>query len=216
MRFAILASLLLLIPCSLLHSQDRQGSLKADLGIGIGVYTGTVTETDANGNTIEEKDTATASLVPIRLEYGLTDWLGAGIVVQPSDFIANPDLPDHIKVDTRGLQVGLYANYYFVNKATFESHLHLGFGAGRIDQDRENLQSDNEAQTHFTGTDLQLGAGLRWYLIGPVGIFVDPRYHVLSYELENFKVNGKEQDIDGSLDFDMSGLELKLGIGARF
>jgi hypothetical protein len=126
-----------------IKAQDKafqKGTINVDLGIGVALYgtkthheydatywTGTAFATERKKE--DTTDGAGSRIIPISVEYGVTNWLGIGVRLGHSKYLSTADSSNNfIKPSVRGLDADLLINFHLVKGKRFDMPLSIMIG----------------------------------------------------------------------------------------
>ncbi len=199
----LLASTLFIFYSSIANSQSfGQGSLTGAIGIGIGIY-----GTNTNNTSGENSGTA-AWLLPIEVEYGLTDKFGLGLIYQYGGYLTDQDSSE------AGTTHNIGAHGYFHFMVKEKSTLYAKAGIGYTNFTYENNQGGGNFKVGGGGVWVNLGLGWRKMFGERVGIFFSADYSIMP--INKFKDDNGDvlQTNFPPEDFRITihGLDLKTGL----
>jgi hypothetical protein len=217
-------------------AQDKafhKGTIAVDLGIGFSIYgTKSHEEYDAkvwNGTAIVteriKKDTtdgAAATVIPLSVEYGVTDWFGVGARFAHSKYIANADSTNNfIKPSVRGLDADLLLNFHLVKGKHFDMPIQLVVGYSNLRYKANNPNTSASGQPD-NGNAMLKGGGLNYgielvpriFFGSHIGMFFNVGYMGYSYKNMIFSNNSDSNlnDTDNHK-YGIKGNGFNIGIG---
>jgi hypothetical protein len=218
------------------NAQDKafhKGTINVDLGIGFAVYgTKTHQEYDTkqwNGTSIvdvrikkDTNDAAASTIIPICVEYGLTDWFGIGARFGHSKYVANADSTNNnIKPSVRGLDADLLLNFHLVKGKHFDMPISLmvGYSNFRYKANNPNTapigSSDNgDAMAKDNGLNFGIALVPRIYFGEHFGMFFNLGYMAYRYPSIIFSNNSDSNLNDNNNElFKLKGNGGTIGIG---
>ena len=241
MKKVILISVVLSCIVIVSKAQDKafhKGVISADLGVGIAIY-GTKSHTEydstiygASGNTVtrvikDKKDAAASSIIPIGIEYGVTDWLGIGARFGYSKYIASTSYDTvngtavGFKPKVTAIDFGLSVNFHLVKSKRFDMPIGLLIGYSHFNY-RQNNPDTNPVGSpdngNTIGKDGGLGYGImltpRIYFGDHIGMFINVGYMGYSYSNLSFSNNSDSNLNDNNnWKFSLKGNGFNMGIG---
>jgi hypothetical protein len=211
----------------------HKGSIVVDLGIGVAVYgTRQHNEYDSkvwNGTSIStvriKKDTtngAASMIIPLSVEYGITNWLGVGARFGYSKYIANADSTNnHIKPTVRGLDADLLLNFHLIKSKHFDMPVSIIVGYSNFNYKANNPNTSTDP-TYNNGNAIAKDNGLnfgialvpRIYFGDHIGMFFNLGYtgysypHILFSNNSNSNLNSNNNEL-----FKIKGNGGNIGIG---
>lgn len=193
---------------------NQVGDINIDLGFGFGIYNGSMTA-KYQGITSTENSLIGASLYTgLNVEYAFLKSVSAGINYKRGFYVLDEAFDGKNSINT----VGLSGRFYFLNRDQFAMFTNLGLNLSFLHQtDDFELASPSTVSYKWSGSDLGLGIGFKWFWTDNVGMH-------LAYEFNSYKFNLKSIEVDGSSDpffqgFDFSqkasGSEFKIGVSLK-
>ncbi len=181
----------------------QQGGIYGSIGTGIGIYGGSSNVPDISGTA--------AVLVPIELEYGLSDQFGLGLTYQYGSYVSN----DSISESARTHNIGVMGYYHFSIKE--KSNLFLKAGIGYSNFKYQRTDSGEEVFVIGSGPWIDLGFGWRHMIQGgPIGYFLYVDYSIMP--LGNFEIDNEiSWEYQGEkVRITYQGVDIKVGLVFRF
>lgn len=217
MKNVLLSMLFLLFALTSSAQVGEKGKIYVDLNGGLGIYkTHTISTVmvGSNGITSEVKDTAGATYFAIGAEYGIANWVSAGLNLKSGSYLYENNEQKQYKSNNVNT-IEASSHFYFLNKDkfTFFGSLALGytfFG---------NYYDDNffSSEEKYNGFHSGVGLGLKWLLIKErVGLFFNYEYNTFNFDLKERTINGNQQDLS-NLEYNLNvrGSELRLGLSVK-
>lgn len=188
-----------------------KGDILVDFGVGLGVY-GTTLKTEVNGISGEETDGAASVIVPVKLQYGVSNKFSLGLLFQSATYII--DSADVNNEDADGIAFRFIASYYLVNKDKFKLFLEMGLGAATFNQNTEKANGD-ESEAEWGGGNFAVGLGLKHYFSKHIGFFTMAQFNNYAFDLDNLRLNNSTFDIN-NWEANFSGAEISVGLAIKF
>jgi len=204
----------------------QKGNINIDLGIGFGAYgTKSTFTTTSNGVSISDSETdgAASTLVPVQIEYGVTDRIGVGFLFQYNNYFINDS--DKVSLDKVScVDFGLNFNFHLLNSDRNDLFVTAGLGMSSISVDYTSLASLFVESYGGTGVYYGLGITDRFFILDNVGLLFNISYRGYSYSaLEaEFTPDAKTIIANSSstftqeLDWSFSGVNIGTGIALKF
>jgi hypothetical protein len=218
---------LILVVCALLvnkmHAQDKafqKGTFSISVGAGLSGYsTKTHYEHDVlywNGvgmSTIrvteDTTDGAVATVIPLTLEYGVSNWLSVGARFSYNKFFTGSDSANsNIKPTVKSLDGDLVIGLHFIKTKHFDMPLNISAGYSSF------TYASNDAQNNMAkdgGINFGVAVNPRIYFGKHVGMFFNLGYTSVAYNSMTFS-NDQDSNLN---DTDNREYTLK-GAGANF
>lgn len=207
----------------------KKGDITVDLSAGFDLY-GTKLHTEYNQQvydlsgshtvryTHDTTDGAGGSHFPLKVEYGVTNWLGVGARFNFSNFIEETDSITHIKPTTRGIDAGLVLNFHFIKSHRFDMPLSLTFGYSHF-----SIHGNDTAQTMAKANGLGYGISLmpRIYFGEHIGMFFNVgymgyNYKNIIYSNKDYSNLNKQSFQDAKFSLKANGLNMGIGLILKF
>ncbi len=221
-----------------INAQDKsfqKGTIAVDLGIGFAVY-GTKSHEEYNSqvwngtsfSTVRiKKDTtdgAASTIIPVSVEYGVTNWLGVGARFGYSKYIANADSTNNnIKPTVRGLDVDLVLNFHLVKTKRFDMPINLIVGYSKFNYKANNpntspvgFPDNGNSMAKDNGLNYGISLVPRIYFGDHIGMFFNIGYMGYYYPSITFSDNSDSNLNDNNNQdqkFKLKGNGFNLGIG---
>lgn len=217
MKSILLALVCLLSSLAIMAQVGEKGKIYVDLNGGLGIYKTHTTSTimiGGTGITSEVEDTAAATYFAIGAEYGVTDWVSAGLNLKTGRYLYEDNPQKQYKSNSVNT-LEATSHFYFLNKDkfTFFGSLALGYTFFKNNYD-DNIFSSEE---YYNGFHSGLGLGFKWLFIAErVGLFFNYEYNTFNFDLKERKYNGNQQDLS-NLEYNLKvrGSELRLGLSVK-
>ncbi len=195
----------------------EKGKIYVDLNGGLGIYRTLATSTITSGGSSissEVKDTAAATYVAIGAEYGIVDWLSAGLNLRSGSYLYEDNDQKQYK-SNKVNTLEATSHLYFLNrdKFTFFGSIALGYTFFKNSYDNNIYSSDEK----YNGLHTGLGLGFKWLFIKErVGLFFNYEYNTFNFDLKERMINGNQQDLS-NLEYNLNvrGSELRLGLSVK-
>lgn len=179
-------------------SQMEKGKISGDIQFGLGIYNTNVWHRQAD---VDTSDRAGAGLIQLKTDYAIHKRIGIGLIMERYGFI----------IDSTGKKEGDKAfsyNFGIQGKVyalrTNKIDLYAGVTIGYAVIDIYDGKSKYLYQS--TGFNGGIDAGLRWFIIGPVGLVVQGQYAMYNFNADD----------GAALRLRASGTNMHIGICARF
>ena len=216
MKKVIFLILILLCANSLSFAQKfrkqsfKKGTITVDAGVGFGVYSSATNDDNDSAHAVAPV------LIPISIEYGISDKVGVGLMLERNGFlVAGGGTASSVNISAKGA-------FYFANEeaSTFYSDLVVGYSA-IIGREKTKLIIPVKQKWSGTGITYQLSFGFKTYFSKKAGWFINFGYAGYLYsELINQSIdrnpnNPQLQTTDGTANFlliNMNGVNLRTGI----
>lgn len=182
----------------------QKGNINVDIGIGFGIYgtsqTFTNTLTFGGVTTLDKSDTtdATASrVIPINLEYGLTDKIGIGLDFTYGSYFINDS--DKVSLESvKAYDFGPRLNYHLLNSNRNDLMIGVGIGFSTISWDFNSVDITNPLEP-----ELASGAGFYWtlgltdriFFSDHIGILFNLSYKGYTYSKIEYELTPEAQQI---------------------
>jgi opacity protein-like surface antigen len=184
------------------HSQSfEKGNIIGTAGVGIGIYSGSSNAPDVGG--------AVPVVIPIEVEYGITDRFGAALTYQYGSYLSD----DSITNSARTHNIGANGYFHFAVKEKSNLYAKVGLGYsnfGYKQEDSNGITNGVKAQ----GIWYNFGLGWRKMFGNRVGFFLNADWTITP--LWNFKGDDGNVWQTGNppenVKITFSGLEVKAGI----
>lgn len=223
-QFSILAlSLFFVISAVAQDKAFQKGNFLIRVGGGFAAYkTKTHNEYDAYGWTGSgfgkirvKKDTtdgAASLMIPVTLEYGITNWFGAGLRGAYSKYYANADSTNNNTKPTVGsFDIGVMMNFHLIKTVHFDMPLTLLVGYSAF-----TYKANDPANSMAKDGGYNIGVGLnpRIYFGDHVGMFFDLNYVSYHYPSMQFS-NSSNSDLNATNNqvYKLSGNGANVGLG---
>lgn len=201
------------------NAQDKafkKGDITVDLGAGLDLY-GTKIHQQSFGYVHDTTDGAGGSHFPLKMEYGITNWLGIGARFNFSKFIQDKDSISHIRPTTRGIDAGLVLNFHLVKSRRFDMPISVTFGYSHL-----SIHSNDPLNTLARSGGLGYGIGLtpRIYFGDHIGMYFNVGY--MGYNYPNFKYSNDTYDNlnkmwgDAKVSLKANGVNIGIGLIGKF
>ncbi|REJ81312.1 MAG: hypothetical protein DWQ44_09670 [Bacteroidetes bacterium] len=193
--------LVLLFPAIANSQSFEKGNIIISAGIDLGMY-GTVAEDPVNA--IKNTDGALSTVIPIGVEYGLTDNIGAGIQFRPNKYFSNEDTSTASNFDA-----SLMLNYHFLRTENFNIHIGIKYGLSGFKYDNKI----NQEQFKGDGAHFQVDVAANFFPWEHIGFFAHLAYNQLRYK------DGRIEDTNGKLhDYELylNGASVGVGLQVKF
>jgi len=222
----------------------EKGTINIDLGIGFGLYGTSQTNTskataDINGVTTtfhdETRDTtdgAASTVIPLGVEYGISNKIGVGVDFTYSNYLIDPDDKDRID-NVRSYDFGLKGVYHPLNSDFYDLSIGLGFGFSTIKWNFNSVV--DTANGNITPASSASGSGFyygleiknKFWFSKHVGAFVNLGYKGYSYsyiEEDNAAAEAQINSLPGFSNtkiengwkWKLSGANIGLGLALKF
>jgi hypothetical protein len=213
----------------------KKGDIVVDLGVGFAVY-GTKNHNEYNSRvwngtsistvriTEDTTDATASSIIPISVEYGITNWFGVGARFGYSKYIASSDSTNNFtKPTVRGLDADLLLNFHLVKTKRFDMPLSLIIGysnfkykANNPNTNPANLPDNGNAMAKDNGLNYGISLVPRIYFGDHIGMFFNVGYMGFNYGSITFSNNSdsnlNDDDNQDQL-FKLKGNGVNVGIG---
>ncbi len=212
-------------------AQDKafeKGNITVDLGIGFGIY-GTKIHSEHTSNVISwngtqfvstptriKKDTtdgAGSVIYPIKVEYGITNWLGIGARLAYSNYFEERDSITGIKPKVSSFDAGIVANFHLVKTKRFDMPISMTLGYSHF----KYLSNDNLSSK---GVDNGINYGIsllpRIYFGNHIGMFFNvgwAGYKYPSIHFSNSNDSNLNDDNNQDWKYSIKGNGMNIGIG---
>ena len=146
--------LLFVCVCIRFLSQSQtftQGDVAVNVGTGLAIYSTYVYE---KGKTNYQYDTAGAYIFPIKVEYGLLNWLGATFRFNYSNYIEGDSTNTQ---DINGVDFGLQANFHFIRTQRWDLYAG-GIASWTRLHYKENTLQNSEVKGNGTVFGMELAS----------------------------------------------------------
>jgi hypothetical protein len=204
----LLAALLFLAIRTFSFSQSfEKGTSIVSLSTSLGVYNDKLTThisptSSSTGKTI-------SGIYTFSYEYGLTNWLGAGIQVQYDKYIDSSGQ----KQTVYNVNVPLFINAHFVKSKHVDLSAGIGFAYSYF---RINSNDVNATSLSGSGTLFDIHVIPRFYLGNHIGIFVPLSYGFLNYPNLDLTSSQSGSSHTNWADFHLNGMNIGIGLSVRF
>lgn len=235
MKKTILLIAFAILTTGIMRSQDKafeKGNITFDLGAGFGLY-GTKTHIEENKyayvwngtgiekvvvgkNTKDTTDGAGAGIFPLKVEYGVTNWLGIAARFAYSNWITERDSVSGLKAKATSFDAGVMVNFHLVKSKRFDMPVSLTLGYSSF----KYLSNDPlNGMAKDNGINYGIGLLPRIYFGDHVGMCFNIGYAGYSYPSLHFSNsndsnlnddNGWKQSIKGG------GINLGIGLIGKF
>jgi len=128
-------SILFFISCSLFSQSFQKGNTVVNVGTGMAIYK---TYSYQKNTTGYFEDTAASYIFPVKVEYGIFDWLGAAFRFNYSNYIEGDSTNTQ---DINGIDLGFQANLHFVRTERLDLYIGGIASWSRLHYRENNLQS---------------------------------------------------------------------------
>lgn len=168
----------------------QKGNINLDVGIGFGIYgtnqTATTTYETGSPNfdeitvTTDESDGAVATVIPIRVEYGVMDKLGIGAEFVYNNYLINDS--DRVNLNTvKCLDYGLIFNFHLLNAE--KNDLFIGLGVGMSSMKINYVTDITQFVESVSGSGLYYSFGItdRIFFSDNIGMMVNLSYKGYNY-----------------------------------
>ncbi len=194
MKLALL--LLLFMPFFASSQSFEKGDFIIGAGIDLGIYG---TEGFNPKDKIKNVDNAISGIIPIGIEYGLTDHFGLGAQVRINNYASNKDSSSANNND-----FNLLLNYHFLRTTFFNMHIGVKYGLSTFKYTNKIDQGEFNAK----GGNFQAELGANFFPGEHIGFNVHAGYNKLSYK------NGDIEDRHGTkADYELYLTGANIGIG---
>jgi len=204
----------------------QKGNINVDLGIGFGAYGTKSTFTNTfNGvsTSTSETDGAASTLVPVQIEYGVTDRIGIGFLFQYNNYFINDS--DKVSLDKVScVDFGLNFNFHLLNSDRNDLFVTAGLGFSSINVDYTSLAT--LFVESYTGSGVYYGIGItdRFFIFDNIGLIFNISYRGYTYSaLEAEYTSAVKTTIANSsdtysqeLDWSFSGINVGTGLAVKF
>lgn len=209
MRKIYFLVILFMVSLSSLFAQSFQkGSMVIDGSANLGIYE-TMSKNLLNDSITH--DHAGVILFPFTAEYGVTDWLGAALQFDYSNYIEGKDTTTNQNNNrVNGIDIIAKANFHFVRTKRTDILFGPNIGYTHISSKAHDTLNASAAASGFTfGGNLQS----RFYFGEVFGIFLNLGYHFHNYPKLAFY---DDNHPDGINDFKLNLKGVNFGIGLMF
>ncbi len=161
MKKTVLVLLCMLFAQTWLKAQGfEKGNFVIDAGLGLGFY-------DVSDNNPKNSDGgAAAVVVPVGIEYGISNVFGISLYLLPQSYISNQDSANA----AQGLNLGLSLNVHVYNGKSSTILAKLGVGGSGFAY-QENKPNQEAIDVRGGGTNFFIGLQWRKYFGNHFGIF---------------------------------------------
>lgn len=210
MKNLLLAATMVFLGNTVLGQAHQKGKMNIDAGGGVGIYKFDYKQTYQGSVSYEvEDDTAGTTYGFLNLEYGVLDFLSAGINFKRGSYI-----DDNANANNTFGVFDVVARGYFLNKDKFTFFGSLAFGTNGLTINRSGIIATTE---RYSGTHVGFGLGFKWFWIEQFGLHFAVENNRYNFDLKKYTINGDEQDInDWDVDYNVRGTEVKLGFSFKF
>ncbi len=221
-----------------LKAQDKsfqKGDITVGLGIGVAIY-GTKIHEEYNSqiwngsgiSTVrianDTTDGAASTIIPVSVEYGLSNWFGLGARFGYSKYFANADSTNNnIKPTVRGLDLDLVLNFHLVKTKRFDMPISLIVGYSNFNYKANNpnsnptpLPDNGNSMAKDNGLNYGIALVPRIYFGSHVGMFFNVGYMGYNYGSITFSNNSDSNlndDNNQDRNFKIKGNGFNIGIG---
>jgi hypothetical protein len=226
MKKISLSVVTVLLFISTVRSQDKafeKGDITVDIGIGIGVY-GTKIHEEYNEDrfnlltgfeTVRVKhdttDAAASVIYPLRLEYGVTNWLGIGARIAYSNYFVEKDTINNYQSKVHGIDADFLANFHLIKSKRFDMPVCLSIGYSNI-----KYMANDPYSHQAKGNGLNFGLSLmpHIYFGDHIGMYFNIGYAGYNYPNLKFS-NNQDSNLNDENDliYKLKGNGLNLGLG---
>ncbi|MDF2436236.1 MAG: hypothetical protein K0Q95_612 [Bacteroidota bacterium] len=201
-------------------AQDKafqKGNITVDLGVGFDIY-GTKIHQEILGLVHDTTDAAGGAHFPLKVEYGVTNWLGVGARFNFSSFIDETDSITKTQATTKGLDAGLVLNFHLIKSRRFDMPLSLTFGYSRFIVDGNDV-NQTMAKAHGMGYGISLLP--RIYFGDHIGMYFNVgymgyNYKNVIYSNEDYQNLNEQVWQDAKVSIKADGLNMGLGLIVKF
>ncbi|HNS12162.1 MAG TPA: DUF3575 domain-containing protein [Bacteroidia bacterium] len=193
--------LLLFIPLFTSSQSFEKGDFIISAGIDLGIYG---TEGFNPKDKIKNVDNALSGIIPIGIEFGLTDHFGVGAQVRINNYASNKD-----SSSAKNNDFNLFLNYHFLRNTFFNMHLGIKYGLSVFNY----TNKIDLGEFNANGGNFQAELGANFFPGEHIGFNVHAGYNKLSYK------NGEIKDIQGKkTDYELylKGANIGLGLMLKF
>jgi hypothetical protein len=201
-------------------AQDKafeKGNITVDLGVGFDIY-GTKIHQEIFGLVHDTTDAAGGAHFPLKVEYGVTNWLGVGARFNFSSFIDETDSITHVQATTKGLDAGLVLNLHLIKSKRFDMPLSFTFGYSRFTVDGNDV---NQTMAKANGLGYGISLLPRIYFGNHIGMYFNVgymgyNYKDVIYSNKDFQNLNEQVWDDAKVSLKADGLNLGLGLIVKF
>lgn len=200
-----------------MNAQDKafeKGNVCVGLGIGLGVYGTQLHATSTYGNVTVEDDTtdgAISTIIPLTVEYGVTNWLGIGLRGAYSNYFTERDSITGYKEKTTSFDADLMLNFHLIKSKRFDMPIVLTIGYSNF-----KIKNNDPINSMAKDNGMNFGIALnpRIYFGDHIGMFFNVGYVGFAYNSLEFS-----NDMDSNLNdnhntkFSLKGNGANLGLG---
>ncbi len=191
--------LLLFLPSITSAQSFERGDFIISAGVDLGVYD---TEGFEPGDSIKNLGDAMSGVIPIGIEFGLTNNIGIGFQFRPNSYASNKD-----SSSAKNTDFSLMLNYHFLRTESFNLQLGVKYGLSNFNY----TNKIDLGEFNATGGHLQLDLGANFFIGDHFGFNVHAGYNKLSYK------NGEIEDVLGNKsDYELYLKGANIGAGIQF
>jgi opacity protein-like surface antigen len=205
--FTLFTTFALALAC---HGQaNEQGNFNFDISGGAGYYGasmevtyGTITDRDDDLN-------GASAYMNLAGEYSLLDRLSAGISYKRGVFYVDDVFEDKNTLNNIGIQ----GRYFLLNNDRFGIFANGSFSGSFLNQS-ESYENGSELSLKWSGTNLGIGAGFKWFWTDHIGMQFAYEYNAYNHKLKSVELDGVEDPLLDEFEIKQqaSGSEVKLGL----
>lgn len=201
MRNFLFSVYVLIISVQLSAQTFQQGNTVVNVGTGFALYE---VYSYQKNSTAYSNDTAGSFVFPVKVEYGVLDWLGAAFRFNFSNYIEGDSSNT---VDINGIDLGLQANYHFLRKERCDLYVGGIASWSRIKY-HENTLANTQVKGGGSVFGMELGSRFYFGETRKIGIYLSYGY------VRNYYPNLVATDSSGNTaNYYLSAIGHQLGIG---
>ncbi len=209
---SILLVIISLSSTNLFSQAFEKGNWNVDLGVDLGIYRTTSTYTTTlpffGTRTLTETDGAASTLVPISVEYGLSNKFGIGVQLGIVNyFIDKKDSTDNTE-SVKSVDFSILVNYHMLVTEKNDLMLGLALGGSSV-----NWINEDDSQFKGTGSYVSLSLKDRLFFGEHVGMIFHLGYTVYNYT--NIKNTSNNNFIEG-FTWKLNGVNFGTGLALKF
>jgi hypothetical protein len=188
----------------------QKGNMNMDIGLGFGAY-GTTTTTftiDFLGIpiTVTDEDGAASFMVPITVEYGVSDRIGIGFQLGFANYFIDNEDSTETTESVRSVDFALKFNFHLLNSDKNDLFVGLGIGGSSV-----NWRDLSGEEFTGTGSIFTLHITDRIFINDNVGILFNLGYTGYNYS----KIESSNDLINWELKWTLKGINFGTGLALK-